>query len=88
MDGGQGVASRKLGTDATEDCVIIEKAIELSQLGLELQSKLRDQGEEVDGIVAVAEHGSGLRNATGRGEFTDVLQSTDRCPTGPFCTAN
>src|SRR5512135_1886164 len=63
VDGGQGVAPSQIGADAGEQLVIIEEAIELGQLGLELQPELGDEAEEIDGIVAVAEHRRELLNA-------------------------
>jgi hypothetical protein len=63
MDGGQGVAAGQVGVDAGEDLVIVEEPIELGQLRLELQAKLRDESEKVDGVVAVAKHPGCLPNA-------------------------
>ena len=63
MGGGLGVAPSEIGADAGEQLVIIEESIELGQLGLELQPELGDEGEEIDGIVAVAEHRRELLNA-------------------------
>ena len=61
VDGRQRGAAGQVGPDAGEDFVIVEEPIELGQLGLELQVELRDQGEPVDRIGAVAEHRGGLR---------------------------
>jgi hypothetical protein len=62
VDAGQGISAAQVGAEAGDDLVVVEQAIELSQLGLELQLQLRDQGEPVDGFVAVAEHGGSLPN--------------------------
>ena len=63
VDPGQGVAAAQVVADAGEDLVVVEQLVELGQLGLELQAELRDQGEEVDRLVAVAEHGECLPEA-------------------------
>jgi hypothetical protein len=51
-----GVPSRQVGPDASDDLIILEEAIELGQLGLEVQAELREQGEQIDGVVTIAEH--------------------------------
>ena len=56
MDPGQGVPAAQIVADAGEDQVVVEQLVELGQLRLELQTELRDEGEEVDRLEAVAEH--------------------------------
>lgn len=67
VDAGQRVAPHEVLADAGEDHVVVEEAVESGQLGLELEPELGGEGEEVDGLVAVAEHGRCLRDATARG---------------------
>ena len=42
-----GRASGEVGTDGVEDLVILEQAVELLQLGLEVQAELGHEGEQV-----------------------------------------
>jgi hypothetical protein len=42
--------------DEVEDLVVVEQAVELLQLGVEPEPEPRDQGEQIDRLVAVLEH--------------------------------
>ena len=57
-----------------EQLVVVEQAVELGQLRLEPEAESGDEGEQVGGRVAVAEHRTRLRRrATGsRGCMADT----------------
>ena len=52
-----------------EEMVVVEEAVHLDQHGVHLQAQARDPLEEVDPVVAIAQHGGFHRRMKGLNRF-------------------
>ncbi len=47
----------QIGLDALEDDIVVQEHVEFAQCGVEAGAKLRYEGEEVNGVIAIHDHG-------------------------------